>query len=295
MELRSGSLSSIDNVVLRSSKSKKSVTMAGDSSKGQVHYSNNDLMEAILKNGQVIAGMKEDINALQADVNKIKQDHGDISRQVHDVDARVNSLELEVNKDDGLKSKLNVTMAALRSTQISAINAEYHSMQYNVIAHNKEIRLTNGGTRETQSSSVDCAYEIIENCFGITDARDTIPLSIAHRLPSKKERRPPLIFKLLHLSDKQRLWSNISKVNDYNKSKRPDEKINIQMIQLPAKLARDKQSLQDDFEAARIAGSKPKWRFAKSSGQYCYVINDAYYKPHVDYFLNKYISRSKND
>ena len=58
------------------------------------------------------------------------------------------------------------------------------------------------------------------------------------------------------------------------------------MDQLPAKLAHDKQSLLSAFKAERLAGNKPKWRFLKKSGVYCYELDGVYYKPKIDHFLH---------
>ena len=65
------------------------------------------------------------------------------------------------------------------------------------------------------------------------------------------------------------------------------------MIQLPAKLANDRNSLQDDYDKARNNGDGPKWRYLKKSGQYCYTIGNTYFKPKVDYFLHEYVRKTK--
>ena len=291
MELRSGSVSSIDNIVISGRRKKQSTNMS------TIQYSINDVMEQVLKNGRVIDGIEADISALKMDVSKVKKEHAEMSTTVNNVVTRLDKVELDVNTgDDCLRNKVQLTMDALRRTQIATVDSQYHSMQYNVIAYNVKLRLADGKTRESNDKSVDCAYHVLENCFGIHDARTTIPLSIAHRLPSTSiTSRPPLIFKLLYLSDKQRLWANIKQVKDYNKDRLANDKISIQMIQLPSKLAHDKQSLKDDFDAARNAGDKPKWRYIRNSGQYCYTINEVYYKPKVDYFLHKFVSKAKEN
>ena len=66
MELRSGSVSSIDNIVISGRRKKQSTNMS------TIQYSINDVMEQVLKNGRVIDGIEADISALKMDVSKVK-------------------------------------------------------------------------------------------------------------------------------------------------------------------------------------------------------------------------------
>ena len=133
----------------------------------------------------------------------------------------------------------------------------------------------------------------MEDVFGIEDARDNIQLSTAHRLRTTTTGAcRPLIFKLLYLSDKSILWDNISNIKVYNQRRNDGQKVHVQMVQLPAKLAHDKQSLLPDYMKARDEGKTPKWRFLKNSGEYCYVIDKVYFKPKVDYFIHDFVRPS---
>ena len=43
---------------------------------------------------------------------------------------------------------------------------------------------------------------------------------------------------------------------------------------------------------AREEGKRPKWRYLKKTGVYCYIVNNVYYKPKVDYFLNDFVNET---
>ena len=269
--------------------------MSVDNTSGMIAgktYSNNDIMAAILKNQGVLATITNDVAKIQEDIGTLKTKNLELSNQVNDVDGRLDNLQSEVTGEDGIKEKLNLTMAALRKSQISAVKSDYNNMQYNIIVRNMREVITGGESQETQSNSIECAYIVLETVFRISNARNTIVLSTAHRLPSIKGRRP-LIFKLARLSDKKTLWDNITNVKTFNHTKADSEKIYVQMIQLPAKLANDRNSLQDDYDKARNNGDGPKWRYLKKSGQYCYTIGNTYFKPKVDYFLHEYVRKTK--
>ena len=267
---------------------RKKNNMAGDNNgNNEKQYTNNDLMAILLGNQQTLATITTDVAKIQTDLSSVKLRQNELISQVDDVDARLESVERDVNEgDDCIKNRLDITMKALRRTQISCINSEYQSMLYNVIVYNMKVT----GTREKQADSINNAYYVLENCFNLPNARSTIPLSTAHRLPSTKGRQP-LIFKLSKLSDKQILWDNIKQVKVFNNSRPDEEKLSIQMVQLPRKLAHDKSSLQNGYDKAREDELSPKWRFLKKSGQYCYVVNNVYYKPTVDYFLHEFVSK----
>ena len=186
-------------------------------------------------------------------------------------------------------------MDAHRRSQIAHTKSQYKSMAYNAIAHGVTEVLNGGETWETCSNSTDCAYSILENVFSISNARDTIPIVIAHRLPSTKPGHKPLIFKLASMEHKDILWNHIKNVKKYNESVAPNRKVSIQMVQLPEKLAHDKQSLQADFDVARTDNLSPKWRYLKNSGVYCYIIGSDYFKPKLDYYIHKYVADKKVD
>ena len=259
---------------------------------GDETCTNADLMRVLLSNKDDLATLKNEMKAMQFDIANIKTEQAELSTQVQEIGTRLSDCEREVLTDpDSIKSKLKLTQEALRRTQISALKTEYNSMQYNIIVYNMHEKITQQQKREDQSDSIDRAYFVLEEVLGIENARTTIKLSTAHRLPTTVlGARRPLIFKLANLSDKEILWSNIKNVKVYNNDVIDSEKIHVQMVQLPAKLAHDKQSLLTDFMKARDAKKGPKWRFLKKSGTYCYQIDETYYKPTVDYFLHVFES-----
>ena len=296
-KLRSRSVSTAVNTNSRKpSKPKKN--MAGgndDAATGSVvNYSNNDIMAVLLQNQGKLAVITRDVAKIQHDITELSSQQAELTNRVDDVEGRLSNIELEVNNgDDCINKKLELTLKALRRTQISSVNAEFASMQYNIIVYNMRETLIGTATREKQADSINHAYYVLEKCFGLPNARSSIPLSTAHRLPATKG-RSPLIFKLGKLSDKQTLWDNISHIKSFNNSREEGEKLSIQMEQLPKKLAHDKSSLQEAYDTARDDGLSPKWRFHKKSGQYCYIIDNIYYRPQIDYFLHEFVSKKSN-
>ena len=79
--------------------------------------------------------------------------------------------------------------------------------------------------------------------------------------------------------DKQKLWDNIDKVAAYNAVRDDEQKIYVEMHHLPDKLRRDKKSLLEDFKKAKLDDKFPKWKFVKSTGEYCYYIGKVCYEP----------------
>lgn len=257
--------------------------------------SNNELMKILLDNNAGIQLMRDEMATMKAEMTEMKETQASLTTRMNDVDERVSDFDKAVLTGDGcIKNKLELTVKALRRAQIASIKNEYNSMSYNVIVHNVKEKITgtdargNALTRESQTNSIQCAYEVIENVFGIEQASSKIPLVTAHRLPTTSGKRPPLIFKLAKLSDKEKLWNNISNVKTFNELLVDAHKVFVQMTQLPAKLAHDKASLLDAYKQARTDNKNPKWRYLKKSGQYCYVIGKQMYKPEVDYFLHEY-------
>ena len=238
-KLRSRSVSTAVNTNSRKpSKPKKN--MAGgndDAATGSVvNYSNNDIMAVLLQNQGKLAVITRDVAKIQHDITELSSQQAALTNRVDDVEGRLSNIELEVNNgDDCINQKLELTLKALRRTQISSVNAEFASMQYNIIVYNMRETLIGTATREKQADSINHAYYVLEKCFGLLNARSSIPLSTAHRLPATKG-RSPLIFKLGKLSDKQTLWDNISHIKAFNNSREEGEtapKKNLPMIKAP--------------------------------------------------------------
>ena len=293
MKLRFGrsssSSSSISNTENKSTtKGKCTMTATGE---GELQLS--DLMKVLLSNQDNIKHITKDISSIKDDISTMKRNHVKLNTKVDGIDARVMNLEAEVQRMKSVETDCKVIMEAHCRSQITAVKAQYNSMAYNVIAYNVEESLAHGETWEKTLDSVDRAYYVLEKVFKIDNARD-IPLVTAHRLPSSKTGPRPLIFKFLRLSDKSLLWDNIKNVKKYNDAAANGKNIFVQMIQLPEKLAHDKASLLADFNTAREENQKPKWRFLRKSGIYCYEIGNKQFKPKVNYFLHKFVS-DKNE
>ena len=238
-KLRSRSVSTAVNTNSRKpSKPKKN--MAGgndDAATGSVvNYSNNDIMAVLLQNQGKLAVITRDVAKIQHDITELSSQQAELTNRVDDVEGRLSNIELEVNNgDDCINQKLELTLKALRRTQISSVNAEFASMQYNVIVYNMRETLIGTATREKQADSINHAYYVLEKCFGLPNARSSIPLSTAHRLPATKG-RSPLIFKLGKLSDKQTLWDNISHIKAFNNSEKRGKSFPFKWYSCPKNL-----------------------------------------------------------
>ena len=274
----------------------RSVSNSENSNQSKM-ISNDDLMEVLLSNKADLSTLKANMESMQYEIQELKNEQKDIVKTVENLTERADENHKAIfTGDNCIKSELEKTKNALLRTQISVVNSQFNSMQYNVLVYNVPEKLTavgGGKKRETQADSIEKAFFVLEEVFGIEDARETISLSTAHRLPTTSAGAcRPLIFKLSYLSDKSILWDAITNVKDYNQHRDDNQKIRVQMVQLPPKLARDKQSLLTDYMKAREEGKRPKWRYLKKTGVYCYIVNNVYYKPKVDYFLNDFVNET---
>ena len=255
-------------------------------------YSNNDIMKVLLQNQANLSSITTDIATIKGDITGMKRDHTELNDKVNALTDRVRTLETETERLKTVETNVNLTMEAHCNSQITAVKTLYNSMAYNVIVRNLSEVLEGNEKWETTSKSIERAYYVLENIFNIERAND-ITLATAHRLPSTKAGPKPLIFKLAKLHDKKILWDHIKNIKKFNATMTEGHKVYVQMVQLPAKLAQDRASLQEDYDIAVANGSSPKWRYLKKSGQYCYVIDNMYYKPKVNYFIHKYVSEKK--
>ena len=229
----------------------------------------SDIME-ILKSMQPSI---QKLDTIEADVKQIKLDIGCLQSNVTTLNERVDALE---DRDTTTINKCN---DALEELQIANIRSEYNSRQYNVKIYNRPQTKSN----ETPEDCLDEVKSVLSNILEIPNV-DTIRFANAHRLPAKGENRKPIIFKLSNMHDKRVIWKNIKKINKYNTGRADASKVFIDMDDLPEKLRKDKKSLLDDYKEARYDNKKPKWRFVKSTGNYCYYIGDVCYKPKVNNF-----------
>ena len=257
-------------------------------------YTNNDIMDMLMRNQEKLNTITDDISHIKNDISSMKRNHDALSNKVTSIESDVSVLQRDANRLRDVEANMNLTMNAYCRSQISAVKSMYNSMQYNVIVRNLQETIIGDDRYETHENSVERAYYVLENVFGMADARNIV-LATAHRLPSTKAGPKPLIFKLAKLADKQKLWDNIRNVKAYNTTVAVGGKVSVQMIQLPQKLAHDKNSLQNDFDEAYNKGLKPKWRYLRKSGQYCYTIGNTYYKPNTNYFLHNYENKKIGD
>ena len=56
------------------------------------------------------------------------------------------------------------------------------------------------------------------------------------------------------------------------------------MTHLPSKLMKDKDDLKDIYDQAKAEGKSPKWRYIKSTGDYCLKIGNKLIRPPNDNF-----------
>ena len=258
----------------------------GDDGTGK-QYTSNDIMEVLLSNQNTLHVITADIASIKTDIVKVKSDHKSLQQTVTAIQSDVTSMKAEIDRLKGVEANYNTLKDAYCRSQVNAVKQQYNSMQFNVIARNVPEHIEADATQETQEKSIEHATTIIHDVFGI-DRDVVIPLVTAHRLPSTKLGPKPLIFKLAKLSDKQKLWQNIRNVKKYNSALSEANKVKIQMVQLPEKLANDRNSLQADYDTARNNELAPKWLYLRKSGIYCYKIGNTLHKPKVNHFMHKY-------
>ena len=87
------------------------------------------------------------------------------------------------------------------------------------------------------------------------------------------------------------IWKHLPALVAYNNGRELTDKVFINMNNLPAKLARNRKEISDNYKLAREQGHKPKWRFVKNIRDnvcdYCYKIGSTYYYPKNDNYTFK--------
>ena len=255
-----------------------------------------DVMEQLLDNKSDIRALSHSIESMKTSISNVEQQvndvKSDLAKVIEDVsDAKVDHIALSgrvqdledaaTSTDDSVAAVTSLCQQNKRTIeklQIANINNVFRSMQCNVIAQNVcEVE------NESNEECMKQVHNVINNVFKIK-SKD-IAISVAHRMgkPNVNGRRP-IIFKLARRSDKDILWKNIKNVATYNSTFKSN-RVFIDMTQLPKKLANDKDSLMEDFKLAKKAGNDPKWKYDKEKGQYCYIVDNTYYRPKVDFFL----------
>ena len=202
-----------------------------------------------------------------------------LDTKVGQMDTRVNKVEVQSNR---LASRIEQLQLAARKSEIAQIISEENSRKYNISIGNVHMKKE----YEDKETSIENVQSILNTVLKIPDAHKII-IRDAHRLPTRKQgERKPLIFKLSTMIDKNKIWEYLPNLAAHNEGRDFEEKIFIDMNNLPAKLARDKAELLNDYKIARTQGHKPKWRFVKDIRKnvcdYCYVIGGKYYHPKND-------------
>ena len=187
---------------------------------------------------------------------------------------RVGALEVSEKKN------LEKTDNALKKHQIQSLVNEYNSKEYNIILYN----IPGIGKTEKRLTSKKKVVETLQNALLLNEA-DSINIRNCHRLPGTHGKRLPLIFKVSTMFEKDLIWDHIANLKTYNNTRQDDDKIFVDMNHLPKKLKADKLSLLTDYKTARNDDKNPKWRFDKKTGEYCYVIDNKYYRPKTNNFF----------
>ena len=267
------------HIIMPPKNRKDGQTSTTDEKKTDENSTTNLLLEQILftvnENKSTLAANSKRLETMETKMEVITND-------VRNVESRVGVVEKTIS--DATTTIFDVCKAA-RNMEIANIRNEENSRRFNVIAYN----VKHTAEHENRATSFDKVYEILRDVFGI-DNPGRVNVCEAHRLPTKSgEGRKPLIFKLTSMLHKDILWDHLSNVKLYNESVHVNEKISINMTHLPAKLLKDKEDLKDKYDTAKTAGKSPKWRYIKSTGQYCLKIGDKLIKSPNDNFSTKLI------
>ena len=196
-------------------------------------------------------------------------------------------------KVDGVDDRLKVTeenvqcisqsqkhfQTAGRKCEIAQIINEHNGRQYNNTLGN----LKQQGQYEDKAVSLQKDQGVLSNVLKIPNA-DQIIIADTHRLPSSNDSgRKPLIFKLAKMTDKTKIWDHLEELKAWNENCNADKKVYVDMINLQAKLAKDRKELLEDYKLAQQHGRKSKWRFIKNVEknicEYGYKIGDTFYGP----------------
>ena len=232
---------------------------------------------------EILSTVRENKQTLSENCKKLEEletKFSNLSTVVSNLEKRVDIVE---GKGDVTANTCDQLYNAMRTMEIINIRNEENSRRFNVIAYN----VPQSSDHESRETSITKVHEILADVFRL-DNPNGINVCEAHRLPNKSGKgRKPLIFKLTSMVHKDILWRHISNAKLYNDAVTENERISINMTHLPAKLSKDKEDLKEKFDEAKVAGKKPKWRYIKSTGQYCLKIGDKLIKSPNDNFTCK--------
>ena len=172
---------------------------------------------------------------------------------------------------------------AFRSMEITSIRSEENTKRFNVIIYN----LSQTEEHESRNNSIAKVQDVLA---GLDIDPDNINIVEAHRLPTKTGvGRKPLIFKLSSMQHKDVIWNHLKNLDALNATKRDGDKIKINMTHLPKKLAKDREDLFETYNDLKDDGKNPKWRYVKSTGDYCIKVNNRLIRSPNDNFTSRKI------
>ena len=205
----------------------------------------------------------EKLDTIEAKLDAVDLKVTNLDVKVTHLDAKVDRMEKRVaaveNQTQKQCREIDYFKEATRKAEISQIISEMNSREYNITIGN----LPQAGDYEDKEVSVEKVQSVLNTVLNIPNV-DKIVIRNAHRLPARKVGdRKPLIFKLSTQTDKDIIWRHLPALVTYNADREFKDKVFIDMNNLPAKLARDRAELLDDYKSARNDGKKPKWRFVK--------------------------------
>ena len=237
-------------------------------------------IEGLAKGQKKMRKKLKKLDSIETQLKSLRNDHEAVAARVTTVEADVTALKAKVDEFDKIKEDYK---NAIKKTQISQVASKFSSMRFNIIVRNHKQDESNAW--ENKDESVRIVRDILKNVLKIPRS-DTIGIADAHRLNASKGRRP-LIFKLQTLVDKKKIWDYIGNIKTFNDEQPDGEKLKIDMIHLPEKLACDKSDLWTNYWEAKNKGLRPKWWFDITEGQYCYKIDKKIHRPAHDNFQPK--------
>ena len=225
--------------------------------------------------------ISDNLKELNASMKEMKTD---ISNNTACIQTLQTSIDCTSSKVNVMASDEANKQDAIRRNEMQSIRLEQQSKKYNMILGNiKEKKNPNSRYQgETREQSIAIVKNVLTNVLKICDANEII-IADAHRLPGKTPGRRNLIFKVTQMSHKQLIWDKLSVLSTYNSYQAPEEKVYIDMNQLPAKLVRDKISLKPRHKNLKDEKKEPKWYYDKKTVEYCIRVGETIYRP-VDNF-----------
>ena len=178
----------------------------------------------------------------------------EINEKLKVVDSRLEANETRmVEENDAMRERIkvleekqvenNVLQGKVADLENKLLFAELKSKKQNVIILN----MPQSDVREKADVSMKHVETFLYSILRI-DTRITI--LEAHRLRRKNKTKTgplPLIFKLLHVGDKQVMKDKLSNLTVFNSKNDKSDAVFVEFDHLPVKFKEDKDTLKDDF------------------------------------------------